>query len=177
MSTRASKTTKPPREAPDPLALPKVMPHHRMAWRVERIGWTMFALAVLAALLGAFGGGPLSRVHAGGGGLLVEYQRLQRSSAQNEYRFDVASSLARDGRLRLRFDQALLDDMELDSVIPEPAAVIAGKGHTEFVFHAAPEEGDARITFRYRPATFGRRAGTVETPGAPPVEIDQFIYP
>ena len=161
----------------DPLALSKVMPHHRVAWRVERIGWTAMALAIVAALVGVFGGGPLSSVHAGGGGLAIEYQRFQRSSAENDYRFDLDAALVRDGRLRLRLDQALLDDMELDSIIPEPEAVIAGNDHTEFVFLAAPGNGQARVVFRFRPATFGRRAGRVEVPGAPPVVIDQFIYP
>ena len=67
--------------------------------------------------------------------------------------------------------------MELDSVIPEPEAVIAGKDYTEFVFLAAPGGGQARVVFRFRPATFGHRAGRVEVPGAPPVAVDQLIYP
>lgn len=177
MTTRAGKTSKPDRSGHDPLALSKVMPHHRAAWRVERVGWAVMALAVIAALLGIFGGGPMSRVHAGGGGVAVEYQRFQRASAENDYRFDVDAALVRDGRLRLRLDQALLDDMELESIIPEPEAVVAGNGHTEFVFLAASTGGQARVRFRFRPATFGRRAGRVEVPGAPPVAIDQIIYP
>ena len=95
------------------------------------------ALAVIAALLGVFGGGPLSRVHAESGGLAVEYQRFQRASAENHYRFDLDAALVRDGRIRLRLSQALLDDMELESILPEPEAVIAGKDATEFVFRIA----------------------------------------
>ena len=50
----------------------------RRSWIVQRVGWVMLALLILAALGGLFGPGPLSRARAGphDGPLWVEYQRF-----------------------------------------------------------------------------------------------------
>jgi hypothetical protein len=53
----------------------------RRMWAVQRIGWAVMALVVLAGLLGLFGPGPLSSATAGKeeGPLLVEgYERFVR---------------------------------------------------------------------------------------------------
>jgi hypothetical protein len=155
-----------------------VMRHHRAAWRVERIGWSLAALVLAATLLGAFGDGPLSRAEAGSPQtLVVEYDRLQRSSAPSEYSFRVNPAMAPDGLLRLRFDQSLVEDMELESIVPEAEVQQAGSGYTEFVFRVAPGTSPVAIEFRYRPATFGLRRGQVSVAGAHAVRINQFAYP
>lgn len=162
----------------DPLPLAAVMPHHRAAWRVERIGWVVMALALIGALLGVFGDGPISQAREGSpAALMVDYDRFQRSSAPQMYRFAVHPSLARQGSVNLRFDQSLIDDMELDSVVPEPETVSAAPGYTSFAFKVEPGTKPLRITFRFRPATFGHRSGTIATDGAPPVTVDHYIYP
>jgi hypothetical protein len=155
-----------------------VMRHHRAAWKVERTGWAVMALLLLGALLGVFGDGPLSRASAGSpASLSAEYDWLQRASAPTAYKFDVHPSLVRDGTLRLRFDQRLIDAILIDSIVPEPEATRAGPGYTEFEFDIAPEGKSARVTFHYRPDTFGHRTGRITVAGAPHVTIDQYIYP
>lgn len=155
-----------------------LMRHHRAAWRVERIGWTVMALLLAATLLGAFGDGPLSHARSGSAqGLSVEYDRLLRSSAPALYRFEANPSLARDGVIRLRFDGALIENMELESIVPEPEAQEAGPGFTEFAFRVAPGDRPAKFDFRFRPATFGHRTGGVSVAGAEAVRINQFVYP
>lgn len=155
-----------------------VMRHHRSAWRIERYGWALIALVLVATLLGAFGDGPLSRARTGSAGTLsVEYDRLLRSSAPTEYRFQVHPSIASRGVLRLRFDRSLVDHMEMDSIIPAPEQQEAGPGYTQFTFRVAPAGSPVNIDFRFRPATFGPYAGRVSVDGAHPVLIDQFVYP
>lgn len=155
-----------------------VMRHHRRAWRIERVGWAVMALVLAATLLGAFGDGPMSRAQEGSArALSVEYDRLLRSSAPTEYRFQTHPSIANRGALRLRFDRSLVDLMELDSIIPAPEHQEAGPGYTDFIFSLAPGSSSARIDFRFRPATFGRHVGRVSVAGAHPVVIDQFVYP
>lgn len=153
--------------------------HARREWRMERIGWLVMALLLVAGLLGLFGYGPLSQGQAGDPGTLsVEYDHLQRASAPSEYRFTVAPSLVRDGELRLRFDDALLDEVDMESIIPEPKEVRSGPGYTEFVFAVNPGKGPpARVQFQFQQATFGHVRGNVTADGAAPLVIDQFIYP
>jgi hypothetical protein len=50
----------------------------RRVWRVQRIGWLIIAAVIVAALLGVFGGGPLSRAAVQGDGLRLEYERFAR---------------------------------------------------------------------------------------------------
>src|SRR5690606_26776772 len=50
-----------------------VMRHHRAAWRLERVAWGVMALLLLATLLGAFGGGPLSHARSSAGPASLEY--------------------------------------------------------------------------------------------------------
>lgn len=153
--------------------------HQRHEWRVERIGWVLMAALLVAGLLGLLGYGPLSRAHAGEPGTLtLEYDRLQRSSAPTEYRFEAAPSLVRAGRLRLRFDDALLDEVEMQSIIPEPTEMRSGPGYTEFVFAMDAGKGSpARIQFQFQPATFGHVRGRITADGAAPLVVDQIVYP
>src|SRR5690606_40519760 len=52
----------------------------RFEWRVERIAWVLAALLFALALLGVFGGGPLSRASAGSSDqtVQVDYERFVR---------------------------------------------------------------------------------------------------
>lgn len=155
-----------------------VMAHHRAAWRVERASFAIILLLLVAALLGVFGDGPLSRARSeSGSGLAVEYDRLLRASAPTRYRFLVDPSLMAKGALTLRVDNSLVDVMELESVVPQPRSQSAGPMYTQFSFQLEPGQSRAAVLFRFRPATFGRRTGEVSVPGAPPLSIDHFIYP
>ena len=151
--------------------------HQRREWRIERVGWAVMALLVLAGLLGVFGDGPLGQARTGGAGASVEYDRLQRAAAPTEYRFAVDPALATDGHLRLRLDEALLEEAELISIVPEPASVATGPGYVEFAFAVHAPGTPARITFRFKPTTFGRVRGEVALPGTAPVVLDQFVFP
>lgn len=153
--------------------------HQRVEWRIERVGWSIMVLLVVAALLGLLGDGLLGEARQGrSDGLAVEYQRLQRAAAPTEYRFSVGPALASAGRVKLRFDAALLEDAELLSVVPEPETVTTGPEYIEFAF-AVQDAGEApgRISFRFKPTTFGRVKGHVAADGATPLLLDQFIYP
>jgi hypothetical protein len=153
--------------------------YQRREWRFERAGWAVMVVLLLAGLLGLFGYGPLSRARAGTqGALMVRYDRLQRASAPTEYHFQAAPWLTRNGQLRLRFDDALLDEVEMESILPEPVQMRAGPGYTEFVFAMDGTEGpSAHLQFQFKPATFGHVRGRVSTEGAEPLVIDQIIFP
>ena len=57
-------------------------------WWAERIGWVAISIILIAALLGAFGPGPLSHREAASddGRLRVDYYRVQRYAAPAELR-------------------------------------------------------------------------------------------
>lgn len=137
------------------------------------------AVLLAAGLLGLLGYGPLSQARAGAPGTLsVTYDRLQRTSAPSEYHFTIAPSLARDGELRLRFDDTLLDEVDMQSIIPQPEHVRTGPGYTEYVFAMDATAGPpARVQFQFQQTTFGHVRGSVTADGAAPLVIDQIILP
>jgi len=163
----------------DGLQIEEDRAHARHEWRIERVGWAVMALLLVAGVLGLLGYGPLSEVHVGDPGTLsVTYDRLQRASAPSEYHFTVAPSLARDGKLRMRFEDALLEEIEIESIIPEPDQVLSGPGYTLYVFAMDAAGGPpAHIQFQFQQATFGHVRGSVTAEGAAPLVIDQIILP
>ena len=153
--------------------------HQRREWAIERAGWGVMALLLLAGLLGLLGNGPLGRAQAGTPGTLtVDYDRLQRAKAPTAYRFDIAPSVARDGAVRVRLADTLLEEAQIDAIIPEPASVRAGPGFTEFEFAMAPGgDRSRRVVIEYHPTTFGAVRGEIRVAGAEPLQVDHFVFP
>lgn len=159
------------------LQIDEDLSHQRREWRLERMGWAVMAVLLAAALLGLLGDGPMGRVRADGPGASLEYDRLQRAAAPTEYRFAIDPALAVDGRVRLRFDETLLEEVELLSIVPEPEAVATGPGYVEYAFAVHGPGARAPVSFRFQPTTFGRVSGRVTPVGGQPLALDQFVYP
>lgn len=156
-----------------------VMHRHRSAWRLEHASWALMALLLVAALLGVFGGGPLSHARTGSAGTVeLEYDRLLRAAAPTEYRLEIQPGFAADGRLEVRIDQDLVDAMEIASIVPEPESVTAGPGYTRFSFRIeAGGRSPARVVIGFEPATFGRFSGALSVDDAAPLTVSHFVFP
>jgi hypothetical protein len=143
----------------------------RRVWRAQRIGWLVIGAAILAALLGLFGTGPLSRASTDGGGLRVEYDRFARREQPMrlrlvlpESKLDAQVSLARD----------YLEGLRVEQVVPEPKEVeVVGRW---LVYHFSGP-GPLAVTFDVQPIAFGRLAGLAEISPGEGVSFQQFIYP
>jgi hypothetical protein len=159
------------------LQLDDDLPGQRREWRVERVGWVAMGLIVAAALLGVFGGGPLSHAYARADGVELRYERFQREQAPDAWRLAVDPALTRGGRFHVRVDQTLLDVLELDRIEPQPVAQVAGPGYVDSVFDAHGGDRPASVDFRFRPARIGRITGRVTIDDGAPLFIDQFVYP
>jgi hypothetical protein len=147
-------------------------------WRFERVGWVAMLLVAFAALAGAFGRGPLSKAEAGGGGpLRVRYERFARHNSPAALELEVAAVGAADSTVRVWFDHEYLSNFDLQHIIPEPETAEASPARTTYVFRVSDPSRPARITFGLVPQGVGRLRGQVGLPGAPPVELSQFIFP
>jgi hypothetical protein len=135
------------------------------------------ALVLIASLLGAFGGGRLSRATASVPGVHLDYARLQRADAPAEYRFRAAPSLARGGVLTLRIARRLDDLMEIERIEPEPRESRTTAEGLEYDLQTRADGGPVEVMIRYRPLRFGRYRGEVQLGDAPPLPTDQFVYP
>lgn len=86
---------------------------HRL-WRIERLGWLLMALLVVAAAAG-LGPGPLARTQASGERLLVEYDRVARLDTATE--IDLRTG---PGTTELRLTGSLLRDAEVHDSFDAP---------------------------------------------------------
>lgn len=96
----------------------------RRTWRAERIAWLLMALIIVAALLGAFGNGPLSRtaVSSGDGRVSAAYDFIQRRSSGSLIELDISSAVPSSGVLAVLANRVLLNDFRIEEIQPQPAS-------------------------------------------------------
>lgn len=156
-----------------------VMHRHRSAWRLERVSWALMALLLVSALLGVFGGGPVSHARSGSATAVeLHYDRILRAAAPTEYRLEIQPGFAQGGTVDVHIDQQLVDVMEIASIVPEPESVTAGSGYTAFSFRVdADGRSPAHVVIAFQPATFGRFNGHLAVDGTAPLAVSHLILP
>lgn len=147
-------------------------------WLGQRIGRMVIAALVIAAFLGAFGPGPLSSAKAtsSAGALQVDYARFVHRTADATLEVTANSELARDGELRLEFDDAYLDQMLILKVVPDPHEVMTSGPTTTYVFLVPDAHAWTSFRFTMEGQGAGPVSGTVRA-GDSAVSLSQFLYP
>lgn len=150
---------------------------HRREWIVQRVGWGIMCLLVIAAAAGLLGPGPLSLARAGDERtLLVEYQRFGRLETVDELRIVVGSDVLNGGDVKMWFDRALLDRAQIQRFDPEPSHARGEADRVVFEFDLQ-EDQPAIVVLSMRWQRVGRASGRIGIEGGAMVSINQFIYP
>jgi hypothetical protein len=142
--------------------------------RASALAWPLMSLIFIGCLLGALGGGPLSRAEAAdpAGQLRVEYERVGRYGTTSRLQVFAGSGT---NAVRIAMDRALLDAFQVRQIIPAPQSTqLAGDG-VEFAF-AREASANAPIVFELESVQTGRVGGTIRS-GAISVALRQFILP
>jgi len=154
------------------------MRFQRVSWRVQQTGWLLMFLALLAALLGAFSNGVLSRVSAigAGGALRVDYESVYRNERAAWIELTIAGRPgAAERRVVLAYD--LLERLTLEGT--EPAA-LRQESHPDglHLLFALSPEGESRVRLTVRPHQSGGSGGTIGLDGeGAPAALDFLILP
>jgi hypothetical protein len=161
------------------IELDQDLPFERAQWITQRFGWALFALFVLAATLGLFGGGPLSAATAGGDGvgLTIGYERFVRLQGQGELNVELAGNQAVNGELELWIDTAYLGAVTIGEITPAPVEVRSDGDRLVHVFAVDDPAQPVRVSISYVPQEIGRLAGAIGVNGGPAIEYTQFSYP
>jgi len=152
------------------------MAYQVKVWRFERWGWYTLVLLILLALLGLFSHGPLSTrdVHGGDGKVRVQYEMFHRNGSSNPMQISVIG--APDATVELELNGALLDGFSIETLQPQPVrAISAGQGLKLWVQTDA--QGQANLYLTLRGEGLGPFRSRIASPGAQPVNLDQFIFP
>jgi hypothetical protein len=164
-------------DSPIELAIERHLAFQHRQWMAERIGWTVMALLLMAAMAGAFGHGPLSKAEetSPDGSLRLEYERMARFRAPAELRVRLRP-LPSAGDVSLSIPVSYLDGVSIEEVRPEPAAVHLQGETMVYRFSVAPGTQNMEVLFRFKMETAGRLAGSVAVEGAS-LPFSQFVFP
>lgn len=150
-----------------------------LEWRIERVAWSALVLLLVAAVLGAFGVGPLSSasLEAADGSVRVEYQRFVRNVGNTSATFVIDESTIADGKATLYISSDLASGWSISKVSPTPSSEKRNDEWLVFEFDAA--SGKPTVAhLQYRGDGFGRRAGAVRAgESGTPVYVRQWLYP
>ena len=155
------------------------MGFQRAQWRVERFGWAVMGVIIIAALAGVFGGGGfVARATASdaAGSTEVQYARFARFSSPMTLEISVTAS--QSGRpMRLSISDRYLGGMNVQAITPPPTSTsIADRQHV-FVFERSASRAAATIRFDLEPAAMGRHEGSITVDDGAPVSFAHFVYP
>lgn len=163
--------------APRTLQLPAETDFHRRAWRVQRISFAVLAAIVAAALLGAFGSGPLSRARQSDGrGLSLQYERFARAEARTTLDLRLAATAAASGTQELLLGGAWLDDLRIQSIEPPPRETHTVNDGLRYRFDVQGGT-DLHVRIEAQPIRPGRIELQVGQPGVAPLRVTQFVFP
>ena len=144
----------------------------RRTWKVQRAGWILIALVLLAAVAGVFGSGPVGTASTEAASLALDYARFARRDSPEELRVQGRRSPTGDG-VAIGIANRFLDAVEIEAVSPPPLRAERAADRTVYVFARAP--GEVRFSLRYK--RLGRVHGDVAIGGGEAVAFSTFVYP
>jgi hypothetical protein len=152
----------------------------RSSWKAQRFGWAIMLLVVVAALLGLFGGGPLSSAKLGGEGspLRADYERFLRLDSPTKLTVYVGAAAVRgDSTAELWLDRNWLAGVEIKAITPEPEKTRTGANQVIYTFRLDPSATSARFTYEVETRSLGRINGRLGLLNGPSYSFSQFAYP
>ena len=151
----------------------------KRSWSVQRAGWVVMLLLVAAALLGVFGGGPLSDARAGDANLLrVDYDRFVRLESSEKITFTVGREAILDGSsVDLWVDREWLRAHEVNSIVPEPSETRVTADKVTYRFNVDSSGGASRIEFDLETKAMGVLKGRAGIARGNSLEFKQLAYP
>jgi hypothetical protein len=150
----------------------------RRSWRVQRAGWIVTCLVLLAGLLGLLGPGPLSDAVAGGDGLRLQYERFVHVDAPAVLRADLDLRAGAPADVQLALDRGFVAGVDIERVVPQPDVVELEPDALVYRFRrGGAGAGVGSVVFHLRHEKAGSRRGVLELRGGPAVRFRQFVYP
>jgi hypothetical protein len=151
----------------------------RREWTVERAGWLLMLLILVAGLLGAFGEGRLSRGEASQYGLplRVDYERVARHGSPATLEIALGPGAAPGGVARLWVDRKYAEAVEVKYILPEPESTWVTRDRLGFAVRVPNPADSAFVTIAFEPDDIGSREVRVGLEGHPGVRFRQLVLP
>ena len=147
-----------------------VKSHH-----VQRIGWCLLALFLLASAGGLLGPSRLSSRVVSDGSTIIEYPRFARRSADAQLKISVRNPKREEEEIWVSSEY--LDGIKLHRVTPEPIRAESVGDGVKFTFAAEKGAPSLDVLFELKPSNAGALKGEIRH-GLPPekIALNQFVY-
>lgn len=157
----------------------------RRQWRVQRVGWALMLLIILAALVGAFGTSPLAgkveTKESEGGRYEVEYPRISRYQHADRIHLRVHAPQAQGDALKVAFSNEFVEHASLQSSSPGPDGGGASADGAVYEYKVEDWSRPLVVTFEYEPRKAFWLPGhvTLTAGESAPVQLSlaQWIHP
>ena len=146
-------------------------------WKIQRIGWIVFALTIIGALLGLTGSGPLSGTSVGGEALQLRFSRFDRLESPSSLNVQLGPSTVSGDQAEFWLSNAYLDTVQIEQISPDPDSVTVGPDRTTYVFTVEQPGQPIEITFHVRHQTLGWHTGEIGLAGGGTLNFGQLVYP
>jgi hypothetical protein len=150
------------------------MAFQRRTWIIQRVGWLALAAIAIAALLGLFGGGALSKRVATGPGTSIEYERFERYSRVASFTIRFTDGQRTERRLHL--NSAFQRSFDIASILPTPTRSETTADGLVLTFAAAPPV-TGQVVIWANPRDYGSLELSARVDDNPPLNLRIFIYP
>ena len=151
----------------------------RRWWIVERVGWLLMFLAVLAGATGLLGRGPASRAEIIDGPTSLEYERFARLQAPSYLRLKVLQLVptaeAREVLVAISHDYC--SQVRVVDITPTPESSSTNEEGLTYHFRLEPGQVEVPIDFKLQMETLGKLEGWLRVGDQSPLRFSQFVYP
>lgn len=154
------------------------VPFQERAWRVERVGWTVMALVIAAALAGVLGPGPFSKTELSDRSVKMkaEFNRFERYQSPVILKVRIDPAVVSGEEVPLTLNRGFVDEVEMKHIDPEPERIETSGAHLNYYF-AASSNSPAHITFHYEPNRFGKMPVELSAGQNIKLSFEQFYFP
>jgi hypothetical protein len=159
------------------LAVGSDLEFQRRWWRWENRIWVLFAMIVVADVLGCFGRGPVAKAHArtSDGTMDITYERIERFSTPSILTVKFGPNAYREGKVQLWVSDSLVVELGNQRIVPQPdTSTLDGHGIL-YTFASAPHPDT--IQFALQPTSPGIYPVTLRMPGAAEFNTKIYVMP
>lgn len=153
---------------------------HRKEWTIERVGWFLIALLVVAGLLGLLGrSGPLAdaQVRTADGRVWLEYNRLTHRDTSARLHYTVDPALVQNGAVQVWLGGDFFHEAQVEQVSPTPASMVTEGDTVVLTFEVRSPTAPLQFFIHYSITPPGTLKGQTGVVGAGPLEFTTLVYP
>ena len=139
-------------------------------WKFQAIGLVLMFVLVLAAAIGLFGDGLVSKTKQNIDAIEIEHERFHRFEAKMPLKITARDN---DGGMTVSFPTTYLESFEIESILPEPNGNRFDAGKVRYDFRGKDEMS---VIFYLIPRKRGSIQGTIEVNNTR-FAINHYIFP